>query len=454
MRGWETDPGSAGRFQVFGGIAMSEYQKLYSQAWWHTDFVTYGSAALKMFNMRAIIRGDLDLRTRHVRRLWQYVEQRFGNDARDWLQQVWRRMKPESANQLLWRYLFYQTITATEAEACEHTWFEMQDTWDLADLAVWNDRTAAIDSATALDTALNNVSDRNLDAIFFQSAMPPVDAFRRVSASFWHMQSVLTREATYFQNVAMQFITLEDRAAKDRLFMQYAGRIRARITQLYMRVITDIIEILDALDTMITDNPRITGWLTSDPDIAQIWNRCSTELREKFNINSRYFGVVLSVFHEDAAQRTSATDQMGAIPSGASQMLTNRIKRTALRQYHALAPTDPRRRVADDWMAILRNGDLLRNPAPGSLAAQTNQQLHNRVVGINAGVTAHRQAVANSHPDPQKMRQIGHSTALVNQQAPVAGEFCPPYLISVYVKFVVYLRYSRIGPFSSEESSS
>lgn len=422
MRGWETDPGSAGRFQVFGGIPMSEYQKLYSQTWWHADFVTYGPAALKMFNIGATIRGDLDLRTRHVRRLWEYVGKRYGNDARDWLRLVWIRMKPESANQLLWRYLYYQTVTATEAEACEDTWFQMQNTWDLADVAVWNDRTAAVDSAAALDTALNNVSDRNLDAVFFQGAVPPVDAFRRLSASFWHVQSVLTREATYFQNVAVQFITLEHGAAKDRLFRQYAGRIRARSTQLYMRVITDMIEILDALDSMITDSPRITGWLISDPDIAQIWNRCSTELREKFDTNTRYFGVVLSVFHEDAAQRTSATDQMGAIPSGASQMLTNRLRRMAMRQYHALAPTDPRRRVADDWMAILRHGDLLRNPAPSDLAAQYNQQLQNRVAGINTGVTAHQQAVANSHPDPQDMRQIGHSTALMNQQAPIAGE--------------------------------
>lgn len=426
MRGWETDPGSAGRFQMFGAIAMSEYQKLYSQTWWNSYFVTYGSAALKIFNMGSPIRSELDLRTSHVKRLWNFVEKRYGDDARDWMQRVWRRMRPESANQLLWRYLCYETIVATEPDACEHTWFEMQQTWDHADLAVWNDRNAAIASATALDTAMNDASDRNLDAVFFEGAVPPVDGFRRVSASFWHVQAVLTREATYFQNVAVQFITLEDRDIKDKLFRQYAGRMGVRITLLYMRVITDIIEILDALDKMIVDNPRITGWLTRDPDIAQIWTRLSTELREKLNTNSQFFGAVLDVFHEDAAQRTSASDQMGAIPSGAAQRLTNRIRRIAMRQYHALAPTDPRRRVADDWMEILRNGDLLRNPAPSSPAAQFNQQLRNRVVGIDAGVAAHQQAVGNSHPDPKKPRQIAGSTALVNQQFPAAGEFRRP----------------------------
>lgn len=426
MRAWETDPGSTGRCQIFGAIAMSEYQKLYSQTWWNASFVTYGSAALKMFNIGAPIRSQLDLRTRHVNRLWDFVEKRYGDDARDWLQRVWIRMKPESANQLLWRYLIYQTIVATEPEACERTWFDMQETWDLADLAVWNDRNAAIDSATALDTTINNASDRNLDVVFFQGAVPPVDGFRKVSASFWHVQSVLTREATYFQNVAVQFITLEDRDAKDRLFRQYAGRIRVRVTLLYLRVIADIIEILDALDKMITENPRITGWLTKDPDITQIWTRLSAQLREKLNINSRFFGAVVGVFHEDPAQRIYAADQMGAIPSGAAQTLTNRIKRTAMRQYYALAPTDPRRRVADDWMEVLRSGDLLRNPAPSSPAAQFNQQLRNRVVGIDAGVAAHQQAVANSHPDPQNPRHIGGSTALVNQQAPAAGEFRPP----------------------------
>lgn len=426
MRAWETDPGSTRRRQIFGAIAMSEYQKLYSQTWWNAYFVTYGSAALKMFNIGAPIRSQLDLRTRHVHRLWDFVEKRYGEDAQDWLQTVWLRMKAESANQFLWRYLLYQTIVATETEACERTWFDMQETWDFADLAVWNDRNAAIDSAAALDTALNDASNRDLDAVFFQGAVPPVDGFRKLSASFWHMQSVLTREATYFQNVAAQFLTLNDWDAKDQLYRQYAGRIRTRINLLYMRVITDIIEILDALDKMTTENPRITGWLTKDPDITQIWTRLSTELRGKLNINSQFFGFVLSVFHEDPAQRIYAADQMGAIPSGAARALTNRIKRIAMRQYYALSPTDPRKRVADDWMEVLRSGDLLRNPAPSSPAAQFNQQLRNRVVGIDAGVAAHQQAVANSHPDPQNPRHIGGSTALVNQQAPAAGEFCLP----------------------------
>lgn len=402
---------------------MQEYHKLFSDKWWTSDFVTYGPSAMKINNTNTSIRGVLNLTILHVRTVWDLAGKRYGIDARDWLRRVYRRMKDETENQFLWRYLFYQTILATEAEACEQVWFEMQEHWDLADIAVWNDRSAAVGRANELNAALDSISDRTADVVCDQNMPLPVAEFRRLFAALWHVQSVLSREATYQQNVAVRFITLEDRIAKDRLFRLYSTRIRTRVTDLYLRVVHDIIQILDGLNNIGSTNANIKSWLTSAPDIARMCNRDANELRNKLRINSQYFSVVCDVFSTDATQRVSAVDQLGAIPSGAAQTLAERIKHIAMRQYNALAPTDPRRKCADEWNEILRNGDLLRDPAINSPAAHFNQRLRSRIASIDSGVAAHQLAVANSHPDPQMQRRISGCAALTNQQPLIAGEF-------------------------------
>ncbi|KAJ4406956.1 hypothetical protein N0V82_010023 [Gnomoniopsis sp. IMI 355080] len=423
MRGWETDSGFEGRFSVHGALAMSEYQRMYSQRWWDSDFVVYGPAALKMFNTKAPIRGILNLTMLHLKTLWDLVGKRYGDDACDWLRMVWRRVKDATENQFLWRYLLYQTIVSTEAEACEQVWFDLQKHWDLADIAVWNDRSAAISRGAELEAALDMFVDRNTDTVYDWNAERPASEFRRFSAALWHTKSVLSREATYFQNVAVTFIVLDDRAAKDRLFRLYAERLRTRIANLYLRVCNDTSQLLDGLDNMNTTRPNITSWLTSSPDIACIWNRDAVELKETIRIISQYFNVVLGVFSADPAQRTATVDELGAIPSGAAKTLAGRVKRIAMRQYRALSPTDPRKKIADEWSHIMTDGDLLRNPSPNSLASVFNQRLHNGVVNIDAGIAAHQRVVSNAHPDPQMLRQIVDSPALLNQQPRNDGSF-------------------------------
>ncbi|KAJ4385473.1 hypothetical protein N0V93_009901 [Gnomoniopsis smithogilvyi] len=422
MRGWATDMGCEGRFQLLGALAMSEYQKMYSQGWWRADFATYGLAAMKMYHASSPIRGTLNLRTLHVTIVWDLAGLRYGNDAHDWLFRLWLRVKDETENQFLWRYLLYQTIVATEAEACDQAWFYIQEHWDFTDLSVWTDRCATNDRGAEFAAALNRLSDLNTDDVYYWNVERPVSEFRRFSAALWHMQSVLSREATYFQHVAVSFIGLEDRAAKAELFRLYAWRIRTRISDLYVKICIDISQSLDEFDNLATTRPNITSWLTSSPDIARIWERDAIELRQRLRIISEYFSVVLGVFSEDPTQQKITVDQLGAVPSGAARTVAARVKRIAMREYHALAPTDPRKKAADDWSQILKNGDLLCNPPPNSPAARFNQQLHNRVVNIDAGVAAHQQAVANSHPDPQMPRHIVDSPALLVQQAHSAAE--------------------------------
>lgn len=429
MRGWETDPGFEGRFQVLGALAMSESQKMYSKSWWNSEFVTFGPAAMKMFNTKSTIRGILNLTILHVKTLWDLAGKRYGNDVRDWLRRVWRRVKQETDNQFLWRYLFYKTIVATEAEACEQIWFVMQSYWDLADVAVWNDRSAVFACATELEAALDNISDRNTDSVYDWSAQLPVAEFRRLSAALWHVQSALSREATFFQNVAVSFVTLDDRVAKDELFRLYSERITVRITYLYVRVCNDVRQIVDALDNMGTSCPNLTSWLFSSPDIARIWNRNAVELRERMGIISQHLVVVSGIFSADPTKRTVTIDQLGAIPSGAAHSLADRIKRIAMREYHALAPMDPRKQTADEWSHILSHGDLLREPLPHSDAAQFNQQLHGRVENIDAGVATHQRTVVDAYPDPQVPRHIVDSHALIHQQSPAAGEFLSPSVL-------------------------
>lgn len=403
---------------------MSEYHKLYSEKWWKSDFVTYGPAAMKQSTTTTHVGSLVNITLLQQFKVWDLAGSRYGKDVSDWLCIVWMRLQNESETQLLWLYLLYQTIVATEIEACEDVWFQMQLRWDRGDIAVWNDRSAAIARATELQAALDNLSDRTTDTVRDWNAEPPVDEFRQTFAAFWHVLRVLNREATFFQNVAVRFVTLDGRAAKDELFRLYADRIRTRITGLYVRIIGDIGQILDDLFAMGTTHPNIIGWLFSRQDIARMLGQDVNELRNRLLINHQYFSVVLGVFSADVAQRTTNIDQMGTLPNGAGQTMAGRIRRLAMRQYNALAPTDPRKKVADDWLEILRDGDLLRNPPVGSPAAQHNRRLQSRAVNINAGVAAHQLAVANSHPDTPMTRRIVDTPALSNPQPRATSKSC------------------------------
>lgn len=149
----------------------------------------------------------------------------------------------------------------------------------------------------------------------------------------------------------------------------------------------------------------------------------TVDVKSKLHTVTQYFWVICDVFSDNPNRRQVGVGQLGAIPSGAARTIAQRLERLAMREYSLLNATNPVRRVADEWLAILNNGDLLRNPGPGTAATQANQQLAARVTNINAAVNAHNLAVQNSHPDPATQRQIA-GQALMYQQPPLApGEY-------------------------------
>lgn len=422
MESWATDDGGEDRFSLRSALPMADYTKLFSQTWWNSDYRTYGPTAMKMRNgpLRSVMRT-------HDFSPWLYTNERFGVDASGWIKKVYSRMKVESDNQFLWQYFFYQTIAATETEACERTWFEMQENWYTADKAIWIDRQAVRDKAQVLNAAIDANADCNSNFVVSDAITPPAMEFRQLFAALTHVKSSLGREAAYLQNLAARFLMLEDSPAKDALFQLYAERIRTRVNVLYRRVAIDVMTLITSLNRMLEENPNIRAWLQSSQAISQILSVGADELLAAVRTSHQYLCTVSDVFSDDEARRQVGVGQLGALPSAAGTTLANRIKRIAMRQYHSLKPDDPRKKVADEWSEILRSGDLLRNPAPGTQGAQINQELRNRIQAIDAGVAAHDAAVASSHPDPQGQRQIA-SSALQNRQPPAGGEFLlPPF---------------------------
>lgn len=381
---------------------MPEFTRLFSQQFWTSQFIAYGPACLKMRKtaVRAVasILDNIEI--------WPFAKARFGEDAKNWMRVCHTRLTKESENQLLWMWFYYRTAAAVEVETCEQLWFENQKDWRSGDIAVWKDRNAAV---AAMDVAYISVasnSDLNSDTVTDPTIPPSSMPFKQLFAALWHVQASLSREATYLQNIAARFITLDDRAARDRLFALHAARIRVRVTGLFRAVLSDIDGLLDGLETLDTDTPTIANWLATAPDIKRIMQTEVPALRSGLQTNLEHFTAVRDVFAADAAQRQLDVDNLDAINSGSRQAVANRLKRIAIRQYTELAVNDPRKRVADEWDSILRNGDLLKNPVPGSAQAQVNQNLRSRVQGINAGVAAQAAALSVSHPDPRANRQI------------------------------------------------
>lgn len=131
LGGWRTDSGSANRFDMKTALPRSSYLKLLSQEWWSSSFQIYGPSAIKL-DQGGVVPGmvGLDIFS------WRLVHQRYGPDVRSWLETVWDRVKEESDNQLLWRYLYAKTVVAVEPQGCGARWFQEQKDWSVPSLVL------------------------------------------------------------------------------------------------------------------------------------------------------------------------------------------------------------------------------------------------------------------------------------------------------------------------------
>lgn len=427
--GWATDPGAPGRFLLAAPLPRDTYLRFFNQSWWDNDFRTYGVSALKFDSGCPLSPLSGTLRTLESFS-WALVARRYGDDAREWLSRVWDRMKEESENQILWRYLYYRTVVATEPQACESQWYNEQVSWDEGDLAIWRDWSRLMERLGEMNEAITENADQDAD-IVEDVADPPLDEFRRLFAAVRSMQAALSREATYHQNISARYLTLEESDAKERLWMMYASKIRTRVRDLYIKIAQDLIILLDSFDQVAVRTPNITAWLRTNSDIDRMWTTDAGDLRAKVQRNIQHLQTVCDVFSDDEGRRQIGVDQLGAIPAAAAQNQAQRLRRLAMRQYGRLRATDQRKRCADEWLEILRNGDLLRAPPRNTPAWHFNRRLSARAATIAAAVDEQRRLVQEQHPDPAAARQLAGSALMNQQPQPYRGPSVPNRYLSV-----------------------
>lgn len=425
--GWATDPGAPGRFLLAAPMPRDTYLRFFNQSWWDNEFRAYGVSAMKFDSGSAYPPLSGTLRTLESFS-WALVARRYGDDARDWMRKVWDRMQDESENQILWRYLYYKTVVATEPQACEDQWYNEQANWDEGDLAIWNDWTRLMERLGEMNDAITAHSDQDTDTVD-GDADPPLDEFRRLFAAVRSMQAALSREATYHQNLGARYLTLEDCDAKRRLWRLYAPKIRTRVRGLYLRIARDLVALLDSFGHASLRTPTIAAWLrASHPAIDRMWTTDAADLRARVRRDARHLQTVCDVFSDDddggddddasgRRRRLRGAAQLGgALPRAAALDQARRLRRLAMRQHGRLRPMDPRRRCADEWLAILRRGDLLRKaPAPvvrrgGSPAWQQRGHNNRRLAAGRGAATVGSKAVeAHGGLVEQEQHQLPHA---------------------------------------------
>lgn len=427
--GWASDPGAPGRFLLAAPLPRDTYLRYFNQSWWDNDFRTYGMSALKFDSGSPLSPLSGTLRTLESFS-WALVARRYGDDAREWLSRVWDRMKEESDNQILWRYLYYRTVVATEPQACETQWYNEQVSWDEGDLAIWKDWSRLMERLGEMNEAITENADQDAD-IVEDMADPPLDEFRRLFAAVRSMQAALSREATYHQNISARYLTLEEGDAKERLWTLYASKIRTRVRDLYIKIAQDLTILLESFDQVALRTPNIAAWLRTSSDIDRMWTTDAGDLRAKVQRDMQHLQAVCDVFSDDEGRRQIGVDQLGAIPGAAAQNQAQRLRRLAMRQYGRLRATDPRKRCADEWLEILRHDDLLRAPPRDTPAWHFNRRLSTRAATIDAAVDAQKRLVQEQHPDPAAARQLAGSALMNQQPQPPPDSSAPDRYLSV-----------------------
>lgn len=160
--------------------------------------------------------------------------------------------------------------------------------------------------------------------------------------------------------------------------------------------------------------------IQEDTTLNILVNQQRHHLKTRLQICQGFFEVVRDIFDADAQKRNDAADRLGAVPSGGTHTLAQRLSKMARAQYNRLRPDDPRKNVAHQWESILQAGDAHRSPVPGSQAANDNAMLQNIAANITASVERQIQMLIDEFPDPEGNQQ-DPGTALQGRQTP-SGE--------------------------------
>lgn len=412
---WPTMPGTNARKTMRGALAAKSYLKFFQQDFWRTDFRKQGHEALKLTTEAVPSLFEWDTTS------WDDTRNRYGEPASKWMFYAWTRLSDDSENQLLWRWLFYRTQIACQPQRVAARWFVLRQRWWCADFSAWNVQSDVRDAFAMMDEAFQrSLPPREHDPRTTPN-VPPVDVIRKFFAVFGDAVRYFNVEAAFNQNFAAGFIRLAEGPEKQSIFDRYAEKMRTRIDSVYMAAIDRVTDVVTYYINALFSDTRILQWLSRYESVMYLLNTVKFDLHTRLGVARGFFQVVRNLFSDVASERRVGVQQMDTLPSGATRTLAQRIENMALFQYSTLAADDPQKQVADEWMQILQNGDILRNPPAGSEAENINAVLEQRTGAVDQRILSVEEQLERQIPDPQGGKAVAES-GLQAGQPPSQGE--------------------------------
>lgn len=419
-KSWATTPGRRGRSDMFSALSAETYLRYFTQQFWNSEVQRHGIAALKfppqsrlpsMYSWH-----QLD---------WTHVKARHGKAACDWMEKAWNRLSKTSDNQMLWRWLYHRTIHIVEPRSARVTWYMARTMWAEMDLSAWETYKRVENAGRDMvDEIVETCPNEEEEDPLTCDQEPPADLIGFFFQTVRDALNELNREASFIQSFVADYVRLESVNAKHRIFVTYADTMRQRMGLYQESIISPIIKLLTfATGEQMT--PHTWTWITRDPDVRKLVTEDYSDLASKLTTCWHFFNVIADHFSEDAQVRFDAMKhQFSAIPPSSALPMANRIEKMALNQYNKLDSSDPRRRIADQWGEILKQGEALLNPPPGTPAAALNNSLANVCQAVDQVEADEEQAMNQEFPDNPAPQQVAGS-GLQNDQPP-PGKYYQP----------------------------
>lgn len=387
--------------------------KFFSESFWHHDMIKWGHQAMKIW-------------PREVPRMsakwddfqWSYVERKFGRPVRRWMEAVYDRTWDDDEHGLVWRWLYFQTVSAVEPVVLLIRWRKHHSTWKATDKVLWTKRNDCSNrAADALAYLQQLLAEVNAWDGVSQLPAPRVEPFRDCLGAMQDMHRILAVEAGYYQIFAVDYHKQTDMTVKNDIQRLFGTRLHARLRSIHMAISNDCIQFLD---DFVNIDWRVTNRLATNLQLVDLLTTGREQLRASFSALRQVLTPILASFGPGHVDFVFKREDFPGVASGSTIDLAKSIEKLARRQFTRL--TGPPRTIAQGWLSLLNSGgDIYRSPAPGTTEAAANQGLSSVADFIDGLTQAQVQAVAVQHP-VQAQAQSVQQPVLQNNQ-PQRGEF-------------------------------
>ncbi|CAN8102336.1 unnamed protein product [Discula destructiva] len=424
LKSWASSNAVSNRKFLSGVLSMQQYTRLYKTAFWDHQAMCFGHDAIKVTSeaLPALIYAT------HFR--WQQARTHFGAPAAAWMEQAWRRVKDDSECQLLWRWLYHRTVDGVEASAVFGVWEAWRSWWEGEDRLAWATSAATSTMFETMVTAIDAARARRMSGSL-ADFYPDVEIVGFFTAA-GHALRYFNVEAMHAQNLAAIYLRLRESPHKQAVWDLHHEKMQARMDEFYLSVIAKIIAQLEYFsDNNTPQKQNDLQWLTRHEGIAPLIETLKNNLEAKLQIAFTFFKQVRDVFTYAQPQQRQQQHQefihgLASLPSSASQIASERLRRMGMAEYARLAPDDVRKAVADSWAAIIVGEDRLRNPRPGTVEASDNLVLREVVETVAQHADTQRRAMEARFPCPPNQGRQTPGTGLVHQPTPPANRYASP----------------------------